>query len=273
MRAQQISSLQLLLDDYSTGWGPIEWRQHQSALKIHEDDSMRRLFVALSVVEEVAAYMATLIRIGGIDQLAPLRDFTTIWLAEESEHGRALSEIAKSYGATPEELQQPSQTLRRMRDALTARPFLMASRRFFPSGVVGLYLALGAVQEYITMSAYDEVRRIESLGTARATIVGSISQQEARHMRFYQRAARFVLSEVPGASKFVRRYFARAWSPPGLGVLGEQRWLADFEPILTTDGLARLLRVDSAVLPSLPGLEGLRPMERFLTRRGLVVTN
>src|ERR1700681_1124338 len=92
------NELRQLVDSYSSTWGPVSWRSLKSSEFRAEDQSTGRMLYALALIEADSLTMRRRLSAIGADRVEELLEFITIWLAEEGEHSRALTQMARMYG-------------------------------------------------------------------------------------------------------------------------------------------------------------------------------
>ena len=242
-------------------WGPVLWRPLLEDFRPSPDPHMAAMFSALADVEEVSFYMQVLIRRVGLTRLAPVREFNALWLAEESEHARAMTEVAQRYGAKEHPRMRHTRSYRLLH-SLSPSTWIAATG-LLPQVTLALYLAMGTLQEYVALSTYRILA--DMIGDPPvAEILRRIAQQEGRHMRFYRTGAIAVLEDDPVARRAVRHVVHTSWRPPGVDLFGLEGWVHTFRPLLSFPGAqARYLRMDD-LAADLPGLQGVRAAERFL---------
>jgi hypothetical protein len=248
------------LDTLACRWGPVAWRPLLQGLAPAPDPVLGGLFATLADVEEVSFYMQVLIRRIGVIRLAPVKEFNAIWLAEESEHARAMAELARTYGtlrAARRTYPAPYRMLHSI--ALTPR---IAAAGLVPRSLLGAYLATGSLQEYAALTTYRILAEAVDEPAVRELLY-RVARQEGRHMRFYRTGAIAVLSDSPMAQRVVRHVLRTSWRPPGVDLLGVESWSRVFAPVLEQPGAKeRYMRIDE-LAAQLPGLAGLRIGERF----------
>jgi hypothetical protein len=245
-------------------WGPISWRPKLGEPRPVPDVSIARMLGMLAGIEDDAFYMQVKIRYTGAARFTAIREFNAIWLAEESEHARALSALATRFGDTGTPRAVRHGVWHRDRQSLLTKPLLWC-RGFYPRGLLAAYLTLGAIQEFVALTTYNAIaQRVDDAPTR--DILLQIARQEGRHMRFYRRGADAVLDGSPGAQRVVRFALRRFWRPPGIDLCGQATWFATFAPLLEDPLLRRAyLRVDS-LCATLPGIGDLGIMRSFLAR-------
>ena len=216
-------------------------------------------FLALSLIEADSKVQRRKIAATRGDALRPLQDFITVWLAEESEHGRALDYMARARGVTSlgeVHFRSPTRDLR----AFIEWPILYASSAL--EGTCAVYTTLGAMQELIAIATYRFLAR-EIQGPV-ADVMKAIARQESRHMRFYRNAAELFLEISPKAQRLTRYMIDRYWMPPGRDLLGPGTFERLFSPMLADDEFNEAFVRADKVAAALPGMTGVSPAQRYL---------
>ncbi|MFJ7768025.1 ferritin-like domain-containing protein [Streptomyces sp. NPDC097107] len=193
------------------------------------------------------------------DRSNPIKQFNVLWLAEEAEHGRALSAAAERLGVR---LRSPEKRpmLRDLR-SVTTWPALYVSGALIPY-LDAAYCVLGSLQEYIALTTYRRIA-VRVGDEALYGLLHDIARQEGRHMRFYAESAKVLLSE-PSARWVTVTLINHLWRPPGVDLLGLEKWLNVFRPLFDDhEYVSNLLRVDQ-ILGKLTHYAEVRPMRRFI---------
>jgi len=256
-------TIQVNLERFVASWGPVSWRDQIAGARPAPNAYLARLFHALSRIEDEAFLMQIKIRAVGASCYSAIREFNAIWLAEESEHSRALAALSDRYGGVGDWRPGPSVNISRRRLAL-ALPRLFLIRTLPRESVLATYLSLGALQEYVALTTYNAAAELVGDDEPARLLLAAISRQEGRHMRFYRSGAEAILHESSISRTIVRIAAAHFWQPPGLDLLGFHTWCDTFLPLLEMpDVMEKFKRLD-AVAGNLLGLEGIAIMTRFL---------
>lgn len=257
------AELRDLVDSYTKQWGPVPWRHLESNEFQHEDPTTGRMLYALALIEADSLTMRRRISAVGADRVEELLEFITIWLAEEGEHSRALTQMAVMHGFEPSEL-ATRKTTRDLRTLITW-PMLYVLREL--RGICAAYCTLGAMQELIALTTYHHLAADCESPEIRS-VLQAIARQESHHMRFYRGAAELFLRDSRAAQRNTRFLVQRLWQPPGLDLLGPGNYEVIFGPMLGDPRYAtRLLKVDH-VVNGLPGLSGIRVAAAYLDQHG-----
>lgn len=246
-------------------WGPVRWRSLLQGTAVAPRPDIAAMFHALSRVEDDAFYMQVRLRRIGIFHISTVSQFNAIWLAEESEHSRALAALAVRYGGADAPIIR-KRVWSRDKQSLWMVP-LLKCRGLYPRGILAGYLTLGAVQELVALTVYNAAAQLLDDPPARA-VLRAISRQEGRHMRFYRRCAEIMLTESVATQRYVRFILRRYWRPPGIDLLGRAGWERSLAPLLDDPSVRDRFACVDTMCDNLPGLRGMRLMETFLRRYG-----
>jgi hypothetical protein len=253
------TELRTLVDAYTSDWGPVAWKGLKASDFHCDDRATGQMLYALAMIEADSLTMRRRISVIGADRVQELLEFITIWLAEEGEHSRALTYMSAMHGFESRDLSTRA-TTRDLRTLFT-RPMLYAVRGL--RGICAAYCTLGAMQELVALTTYHHLaNRTESVEVH--DVLKAIARQESHHMRFYRGAAELFLMDSRAAQRNTRMLITRLWQPPGRDLLGTGKFERIFGPILTDREYAtNMLKVDR-VVKSLPGLDGVNVMARYL---------
>jgi hypothetical protein len=198
--------------------------------------------------------------------------FLTTWAWEEQWHGVALARVLAAHGETA-----GNQRIAATRSALGVKdrlgPLLttvgsVLARRDF----VAVHMTWGALNEWSTQAGYARLAEREDHPVL-TELLERIQRQEARHIAFYATEARERLAESPRARKLVRLALDKLWAPVGSGVVPKEETAFLVQWLLGgTAGDAVVRRLDQR-LERLPGMAGLRLVEREVVRWHAVETS
>ena len=191
--------------------------------------------------------------------------FLTTWAWEEQWHGVALAKVLAAHGevAGNERISATRRALGfkdRLAPLLNTLGSVLARRDF-----VAVHMTWGALNEWSTQAGYARLAEREDHPVL-TELLERIQRQEARHIAFYATEARERLAESPRAQRLVRTALNKLWAPVGSGVVPKEetaflvQWLLGGEA-----GDAIVKRLDQR-LERLPGLAGLRLVEREVVR-------
>ncbi len=124
-----------------------------------------------------------------------------------------------------------------------------------------VHMAWGAVNEWTTQAGY--ARLIDRARHPVLTdLLSRIMRQEGRHIAFYAAEAERRLASSRRAQRLCRAALRRLWRPVGAGVMPRSEVAFMVRELFGDDGgRAIAQRIDHRV-DNLPGLEGLRLVER-----------
>lgn len=189
--------------------------------------------------------------------------FLSMWNYEEFFHGKVLAELLARCGHPLEEARiaevRGAARLREKVEAFLAAVLSKLFARDFPA----VYMAWGAIQELTTLRGYEQI-----IATTRNPIVAEvcrrIAKQERRHFAWYFQSARRRLAASPRARSLTRALLRLGWSPVGAGVKSAAEVARAMGTLFPgAKGLELAATVD-ARMATLPGLEGLGLMHRYL---------
>jgi hypothetical protein len=252
------------LASFLQNWGPITWSSDLVRVGRRPDQGLADMLAALSDIEDESFYMQVKIRYSGNERLAAVRSFNAIWLAEESEHARALAALSLCYGRATTRYRRRARWYTDTR-SIKSVPVLKVGAAVYPKGMLAAYLTVGGLQEYVALTSYNAIAELTGDPVAK-DILSQIARQEGRHMRFYRRGAEAVLDNDVRCQRFVRTVLSRFWRPPGVDLLGVDNWTRIFRPVLDDPTVVSRFRRLDDLCGELPGLDGMRLMGPFLDR-------
>lgn len=238
--------------------GLITWVSTDLALARLDAQTCRVLHVAAQLEDDTAITVRQG-RTLGIERDDDIAAFLPVWDAEESVHADALRALLESQCYEPPLASPPSISRRRRVVARVPARFLgrLPQTTF-------LFCVLGAAAEYLAMVTYTEVaKRIDDRNVV--NLLHDIVRQEARHFAFLLAAAQqrgTTLSALH--ARVARRVLVALWEPIGVPSLGRSSWDELFAPWIAEPHFAGRLRMMDRVVDSIPHLDGLHLMERFL---------
>jgi hypothetical protein len=191
--------------------------------------------------------------------------FLTTWAWEEQWHGVALANVLAAHGevAGNARIAATRSALGfkdRLGPLLTTVGSVLARRDF-----VAVHMAWGALNEWSTQAGYARLAEREDHPVL-TELLERIQRQESRHIAFYATEARERLAASPRARKLVRIALDRLWAPVGSGVVPKEETAFLVQWLLGgAEGEAAVRRLDQR-LERLPGMAGLRLVEREVVR-------
>ena len=193
-----------------------------------------------------------------------LLTFLTMWNYEEYFHSHAITRLMQECGVAIESATDRSTKVRagarlkaRVEDGVQQ---LMA--RTMPQRFVALWMFWGALQECLTMQAYEEMIR-QTTNPVLAELFRRIAKQERRHFAYYFGQARRRLEGNPQNQRFCRFIARHFYAPVGSGVKSEAE---SAELVARLFPNNRILEVTSYIerrMAQLPGMTGLDACTRW----------
>ena len=193
-----------------------------------------------------------------------LLTFLTMWNYEEYFHSHAITRLMQECGVAIESATDRSTKVRagarlkaRVEDGVQQ---LMA--RTMPQRFVALWMFRGALQECLTMQAYEEMIR-QTTNPVLAELFRRIAKQERRHFAYYFGQARRRLEGNPQNQRFCRFIARHFYAPVGSGVKSEAE---SAELVARLFPNNRILEVTSYIerrMAQLPGMTGLDACTRW----------
>jgi rubrerythrin len=189
--------------------------------------------------------------------------FLSMWNYEEYFHGEALGHLLSECGHTLEKDRiaqvRKKAKFREKLEAFGATLISKIFRRQFPA----VFMSWGALNEITTLRGYEQLGH-KTHNPVLKTLCERIAKQERRHFAWYFNSARERLQASSSAQRLVRSLLKKFWSPVGAGVKSPEE-VARLVQLLFGEAKGKqiALGIDDT-LSSLPGLEGLSLMSRYM---------
>ncbi|MBO0828436.1 MAG: ferritin-like domain-containing protein [Streptosporangiales bacterium] len=202
---------------------------------------------------------------------ADVTTFMTMWNMEEFWHGAALAEVLKRHG-----IQADYGHIRFVRKRVGWKDKLDPIKHtllanFAGQDYVAVHMAWGAVNEWSAIAAYNRLADIAGHSVL-AQLLRRIAKQETRHVAFYATQARKRLAIGRKAQKLARFALERFWGPVGSGLMPEPEVRHVLRYVMRGEaGYAAARKVDESIA-RLPGMAGLKIVERSLIARDVPAT-
>jgi rubrerythrin len=190
--------------------------------------------------------------------------FLTIWNYEEFFHGKVLQKFLEECGhglaetRTAEVRKQAS-----LSESLQAMAAKILSWIFY-SEFPAVYTSWGAVQELTTVNGYEELGR-KTKNPVLRTLCERIVKQERRHFAWYFNSARERLSQSRRSQRLTKWLLDHFWTPVGAGVKTNAEVLRVVNLLFRDTAALRLAEEIDSKIATLPGLEGLSLMVKYMT--------
>jgi rubrerythrin len=196
-----------------------------------------------------------------------LLTFLTMWNYEEYFHSHAITRLLKECGVDMDNPTDRSTSVRanaRLKARLEDFAQTMMAK-LVPKKFVALWMFWGALQECLTMQAYEEVIR-RTNNPVLAEMFRRIAKQERRHFAYYFGQARDRLAADPGAQKFCRFIVQKFYSPVGSGVKSDAELAEMFARMFPNDRVVEVMSYIERRMAQLPGMAGLDACTRWAAK-------
>lgn len=195
--------------------------------------------------------------------------FLTTWNYEEFFHGYELANLLAVCGHKLEENRIEQVKGRARLNEWLEMLFAPLLSKIFYHQFPAVYLSFGAIQEMTTLRGYERLQNV-TRNPVLKTLCERIAKQERRHFAWYFNHARELLQQSRGAQRLARRLLEFNWVPVGAGVKTPSEVSRLFSIIFPGEFGRKLVREVDAKMASLPGLEGIRLMEPYFERAGML---
>jgi rubrerythrin len=193
-----------------------------------------------------------------------LLTFLTMWNYEEYFHSHAITRLMQECGVDITSATDRSTHVRaNARVKAKVEDFaqqMMA--KLMPKNFVALWMFWGALQECLTMQAYEEVIR-GTTNPVLAELFRRIAKQERRHFAYYFNQARDRLAGDLSAQKFCRFIVTRFYSPVGSGVKTDAQVAEFTATIFPNERMFEVMSYIERRMAQLPGMAGLDACTRY----------
>jgi rubrerythrin len=187
-----------------------------------------------------------------------LLTFLTMWNYEEYFHSHAITRLMTECGIKVDNARERSTKIRaNARFKAKFEDFgqsMMA--KFVPKRFVSLWMFWGALQECLTMQAYEEIIRTTN-NPVLAEMFKRIAKQERRHFAYYFNQARERLEHNPKAQRFVRLIVNKFYAPVGGGVKTDADAAALVARLFPGERIYEVMQYIERRMAQLPGMAGL----------------
>jgi rubrerythrin len=196
-----------------------------------------------------------------------LLTFLTMWNYEEYFHSHAITRLMQECGVKIENATERSTKVRAgARFKAKLEDFLQTMMaRTMPKRFVALWMFWGALQECLTMQAYEEVIRTTQ-NPVLAEMFRRIAKQERRHFAYYFGQARDRLTDNKRAQRFCRFIAKHFYSPVGSGVKSEAEAAALVARLFPGKRIFDVMSYIERRMAQLPGMQGLDACTRWAAK-------
>ena len=196
-----------------------------------------------------------------------LLTFLTMWNYEEYFHSHAITRLMVECGVKLDTATERATKVRQnARFKAKFEDFaqtLMA--KLMPQNFVALWMFWGALQECLTMQAYEEVIR-QTENPVLAEMFRRIAKQERRHFAYYFNQARDRLEGNPGAQKFCRFIAKHFYGPVGSGLKTDAESAELVARLFPNDKVIEVMSYIERRMAQLPGMAGLDACTRWAAK-------
>ncbi len=196
-----------------------------------------------------------------------LLTFLTMWNYEEYFHSHAITRLREECGVKIESATERSTKVRAgARFKAKLEDFLQTMiAKAMPKRFVSLWMFWGALQECLTMQAYEEVIR-QTNNPVLAELFRRIAKQERRHFAYYFGQARDRLANNPANQRFCRFIAKHFYAPVGSGVKTEAESAELVARLFPNDRIIEVMSYIERRMAQLPGMAGLDACTRWAAK-------
>lgn len=196
-----------------------------------------------------------------------LLTFLTMWNYEEYFHSHAITRLMQECGVQIENATDRSTKVRagaRFKAKIEDFAQTMMAKTM-PKRFVALWMFWGALQECLTMQAYEEIIRTTQ-NPVLAELFRRIAKQERRHFAYYFGQARDRLADNKKAQRFCRFIAQKFYAPVGSGVKTEAEAAALVARLFPGQRIYDVMRYIERRMAQLPGMQGLDACSRWAAK-------
>ena len=196
-----------------------------------------------------------------------LLTFLTMWNYEEYFHSHAITRLMQECGVKIESATARSTKVRagaRMKAKIEDFAQTMMAK-LVPERFVALWMFWGALQECLTMQAYEEVIRTTK-NPVLAELFRRIAKQERRHFAYYFGQARERLRDNKANQRFCRFIARHFYAPVGSGVKTEAESAELVARLFPGDRILEVMSYIERRMAQLPGMAGLDACTRWAAK-------
>ena len=196
-----------------------------------------------------------------------LLTFLTMWNYEEYFHSHAITRLMEECGVKIETATERSTKVRAgARFKAKFEDFMQQlMAKTMPKRFVSLWMFWGALQECLTMQAYEEVIR-QTKNPVLAEMFRRIAKQERRHFAYYFGQARNRLLDNPGNQRFCRFIAKHFYAPVGSGVKTDAQSAEIVARLFPNDRIFEVMSYIERRMAQLPGMAGLDACTRWAAK-------
>jgi rubrerythrin len=197
---------------------------------------------------------------------ADIESQTVYYFLEVAEyfHSHAITRLLKECGVDVDNATDRSTAVRRNArwKAKLEDFFQRMLAKLFPQSFVALWMFWGALQECLTMQAYEEIIRTTK-NPVLAEMFKRIAKQERRHFAYYFGQARERLENSPRNQRFCKAIVKRFYAPVGGGVKNEAEAARLVAQLFPGERIFEVMSYIERRIGQLPGMSGLDACTRW----------
>jgi rubrerythrin len=196
-----------------------------------------------------------------------LLTFLTMWNYEEYFHSHAITRLMVECGVKLDTATERATKVRaNARFKAKFEDFAQTMMaKLMPKNFVALWMFWGALQECLTMQAYEEVIR-QTENPVLAEMFKRIAKQERRHFAYYFGQARDRLQNNPSAQRFCRFIANMFYAPVGSGVKTDAESAELVARLFPNDRIIEVMSYIERRMAQLPGMAGLDACTRWAAK-------
>ena len=196
-----------------------------------------------------------------------LLTFLTMWNYEEYFHSHAITRLMQECGVKIESATERSTQVRKNARLKARVEDLLQTMvaKVMPQKFVALWMFWGALQECLTMQAYEEMIRATH-NPVLAEMFRRIAKQERRHFAYYFGQAKARLENNPGAQRFCRFVAQKFYAPVGSGVKTDAEAAELVARLFPNDRIIEVMGYIEKRMAQLPGMGGLDACTRWAAK-------
>ena len=251
------------VEKYARTAAPVKWDDidlRTFAERPLSGDSLRVLRYMCDIESHTVCYLRDML-VTPSHADPEVSTFLTMWNYEEYWHGEVLADVLAAHG-----IPTGPDHVRGIRTRLGWRDKVTPIKQAVLANIIGedfiaTHMSWGAINEWLTHAGYTALMRKEQHATL-DEVLSRIATQETRHIAFYATQARDRLARSRKAQRITRFALNMAWQPVGAGVMPEAEVRHLVDHLLGGDASYEMARRIDAKIDTLPGLEGMRLVQR-----------
>lgn len=196
--------------------------------------------------------------------------FLTTWSYEEFFHGYELANLLTRCGYALGENRVAQLEKKARLNEWLEKLFAPLLSHIFANQFPAVYLSFGAIQELTTLRGYERLSEF-TRNPVLKVLCTRIARQERRHFAWYFNHAHELLQQSRSARSLARRLLEFNWVPVGAGVKSPLEVTRLFQTLFPAEAGRKLVREVDNKMGTLPGLEGIRLMEPYFEKAGVLL--